>query len=436
MTELSPQLEADLLDLIEGVELTGERRRAVEQVLRERPALARRVRAMAADRRAVQSLGHERAPVGLVARAVATAVAEIEAEREAEALRALAEPSGEASVHELRVSSIQPGRASVLAVVGRAVGSRWARPVAVAAMLALGVGGLWIIAGSMFSGRGGQGTGPVLMADGGTAGPAGEWGVGGGSMGGGPTGDARLAGASAPGSSWDDGSVREGASDGAMAVGPAEQPTSAEAAAQRAAAALAARRARLERELVHAAPALEEGRVVIRLRSLQPSATLDRIEGLTGVPAAGSALPRVVRVPESGVSAVTAAVIGHDTGQRLSRLSRPEGDPSGPWATGVGGVGGVGRAGGADGLREIADLEPAMELSSRVYSARIEPTRQALASLAGLLSAGPEVEVFIDVMARPVPVQSPADLGSILWWTGSSSGWSRRIDLPIVVQTR
>ncbi len=430
MNDLNPQLEADLLDLIEGVELTGERRRVVEQVLRERPALARRVQAMAADRRAVQSLGHERAPGDLVARTVATAVAEIEAEREAEALRALAEPSGEASVHELRVSSIQPGRASVLAVVGRAVRSRWARPVAVAAVLSLGVGGLWMIAGSMFSGRGGQGKVPVLVADGGTSGPAGEGGEGGGSMRGVPAGDARLAGSPAPGLSGDDAAVRDGASDGAMAVGPAEQPTSAEAAAQRAAAALAARRARLERELVHAAPALEEGRVVIRLRSLQPTATLDRMEGLTGVPAAGSALPRVVRVPESGVSAVTASVIGHDTGQRLARRSRPEGDPAGPWASGAG------RAGGADGRPEIPDVEPAMELSSRVYSARIEPTRQALASLAGLLSAGPEVEVFIDVMARPVPVQTPADMGSILWWTGSSSGWSRRIDLPIVVQTR
>jgi hypothetical protein len=425
MDSLNAQLEADLLDLIEGVELPEQRRRAVEQVLREHPSLARRVRAMAADRRAVMALGHERAPGDLAARAVAVASAELEAEREAEALRALAEPRGEPSVHELRVSTIQPRRASVLAVVGRAVRSRWARPVAAAAALALGIGGVWLLAGSLRTGRG---TAPVRVADGGAPDSAPERGAGAGPLSGASMVDARpVDGPSRTGdepAGWDG---RAGTGEGEVAVGPAEQPTSAEAAAQRAAAALAARRARLERELVRAAPALEEGRVVIRLRSLHPAATLDRIEGLTGVPAAGSALPRVVRVPESGVSAVTSAVMSHEAAQRLARRTRTEADPAGPWASGAGGPGVV---------PEMPDLEPPMELAPRVYSARLEPTRQALAALAGLLSAGPEVEVFIDVLAQPVPVEAPADLGSILWWTGPSSAWQRRIDLPIVVQTR
>ena len=67
MISLPPHLEADLPDYVEGVALPADRAEAVARALAQSPELAALVGGMKGDRAALQGLGTEPAPAGLLA---------------------------------------------------------------------------------------------------------------------------------------------------------------------------------------------------------------------------------------------------------------------------------------------------------------------------------------------------------------------------------
>ncbi|MBY0397025.1 MAG: hypothetical protein K2X91_11240, partial [Thermoleophilia bacterium] len=128
MKRWPPELEADLLDHVEGVALSPEAAARVEQALREDPGLAELVRGMQADRAGLRAMAVPTVPAGLIEG--------VEAALEREALLGLAR--SEAAVEaEIPVSRIAPIRTSVFS-------RPMARALAVAAGLMVVSGVAWM----------------------------------------------------------------------------------------------------------------------------------------------------------------------------------------------------------------------------------------------------------------------------------------------------
>jgi hypothetical protein len=425
-----PIPESDLLDYIEG-RLPGARRVEVAGMLRQHPDLARLVAGMQDDRRALASLPVAAAPAGLAERV------ETQLEREAllgitgDARLAGAQPAGERGAggvggeRPLRVSTLVPERPSIIA---RIWSSRAARPLAVAAALAL-IGGAAVYTVFIAVRQipiGGPGAGRALARAGDrdateheaipapadTPGPA----------------DPRLAGV-ATGDSTSADAVGPDAPEVSAALAHADQPPKA-----------GADRPPDESPAITPARALQlarEGRLAVVVRCVDPDLAVKRVERLAAAIRAESGpvdAARLARLEPAALAPSIAPLAALWT-PRPSRAPAGAADP----AT-LAGDRAAPEPGLADRARhgEGAGRPPLSAPPVAAFTIEVDDAESSLAALRPALSTsgqtGPRVTARFVALSEPIEAGPSLDPAAIVWWNAPPARWVVRWTVPIVVE--
>ncbi|MBX3362505.1 MAG: hypothetical protein KF705_13860 [Phycisphaeraceae bacterium] len=363
--------ELDLLGWVEG-DLPRGRQGAVEALLAREPRLRELLEAMSADREVVRSLGPVSAPPDLLSR--------VEQQLERDLLVGLSGPSSDSL--SIPVSRVVVKGDGILARLSRGPALRYG---AMAAMLVI-AGTVGILLRPSLVSREVYTSGaqpPMLHV---------------------PNELASVLGAD----------VSESVD--AVAAGriASEQPPSLTD--------LAIARADLAESLApadelvtpeRAVELLREGRLAIRVRTLDRERTFERLASIHAEPRATWAL-----LDRAGEGVVAAFV----------PRAGPEGSRIDPRVLASEGVRGSGS--------RPAIVIPAAPTpdAPAVYIAEVDETARALATLRGVLGTGSnQVAEFVALEER-VATPAPASVESLLWWTRPPSGWVERRTLPVVVE--
>lgn len=382
VTPLPPELEADLLDVIEGRPLAPAARARVEACLREDPQLAAQVASMRADR-ALIAAGLPAAPAGLLEA--------VEQALEREALLGLARSEARVAA-PIPVQRIEPIRVSVFR-------RPMTRALAVAAGLAVVSGVAWVMTSSR-PGRVQPDGGAALALN--RATPSAE-----------PARQPMALSMSAP---QDEPAALADVAAGAPAV--ADQAATLDALEADAAAPAAM-------PIAEAARLAGEGRLLIRVRGLDR----DRLSLLARADArrpASAARWLDADTDQSGRVLAAAAAAA----PRPSALAAAE---TGPDVRSVAGD----RAPRVDSSRAAspsAAVAPSAPLPPpRVLLAAVPPTDAALSALRAQIEAAGG-RVTLEALPAALPIDLPRDPLTILWWTLPPEAWTPPVAVPVLAE--
>jgi len=413
--------EADLLAWVEGEPLSAEANAAVAQALLSDPVLARKLESMRSDRVALQMLGEERAPRGLIA-SVETALQPV---LERELLLGLKD--GEPVDSHPVVSMVRPEKRGIFQTF---LADRAGRRMALAASLLVLIGGATWYGTVMFS-SGPQPVGPIAIndarnreareavpADSTLATKSGDSSevartesvVAPLTIATGPEAsfDAPQALAAAPAAA--DASNAE-ATPVALAdlVGPVKTPMDP---------ALAAELAR-ERRLVI--------RVVSREATTAPRRVCDRVKKEFN-----SAAWKLASDAPTAELATALEARPLDVGRAAPQVNQPE------WPA-FAGIEQIEPIVGPPAPRELAVIEEAEPQPVYVVQARLDAATMSQLR-ASLEKSGPADEIVFEeryealpLASGGAPVLTPA---AVLWWTNPPAGWTSWGEVPVVIEPR
>jgi hypothetical protein len=399
MKRWPPELEADLLDHVEGVALSPDAAARVEQALREDPGLAELVRGMQADRAGLRAMGMPTVPAGLIEG--------VEAALEREALLGLAR--SEAAVEAaIPVSRITPIRTPVFS-------RPMARALAVAAGLMVVSGVAWM---AIPSGRPADSARTVALqnaemvtATSGSAGsaPAVDQAAG---------QEARLALADTDASAMNAGAAF---ADGRA---PAEQASAAVADAGAAAD---------EPAWALAVGLADEGRLAVRVSGL----SRERMAGLFR----GERVRRGMAwldVPAESSRRVLAALPARESAEAARRplvAELPVASARADEQRSPGQGAPASRARAAPVVQMPPPIEPEVMVVSLARDGLASGPESGLeAMVRRLREAGATVR--LEVLAHPAPVALPRDPMAIMWWTLPPEAWRERVGVPVLIDRR
>jgi hypothetical protein len=420
---LPPQLEAALLDFVEGQPMRAADRSAIDAAAAENPQLAALIRGMQADRAALQAFAVERAPAGLLGR--------VEAVLEREALVGLATAEHNTPTHLPTSLVLPPQRATGL--------GRWRAPFAVAAAVAVVTAGAYVlirgsvapkptgrdIAGNTTTGGVTSFTPDLHAADGSlTAAPL-------------PFSGEGLPTSAASGTL----ASNEPTSDAAP---PAAAPSTEVAVAAASEASIP-----FGMNLAEALELAREGRLLITVVAPSTDAAVAALDRLPNKHLGDGRETRVVPIDLAAASSFSSR-LNVELAARFSsiRLAGSNGQESGtPRAFSV--VSGSPDAPrpplpipGAEGADPGTASAPAV--APRVFAVELgadaRALRATLRALARSIAPDAPAELMVQLSALPPGVESPCsapatDAGSILWWT-SPSTWSAPASAPVVLAPR
>ncbi len=372
-------IEADTLTaLIEG-ELDGNTAHEVrERLLKADPELAQRVELMARDRVMLRTLGDETPPEGLGD--------EIIAQLEREALLGLR--AGEPSTGSLpiaRMARIHHRRTR------RQGSGRWlTRPagagLAVAALLVLAAGVVLQLVPNSTP----PAPGPVASAE---------------------TDDTPLAVAS---------ETTSPAPVVAADVPDAPAALAAKTAAGDAAPAEIAEAAPVTGELFtddwgRALALLDEGRLLVRVRSASPEATLARLE------------PLAARAPRAGQAWRLEDGVTEPIATAMQQKFAPTAVDTTPLRLAA-------DAGPAEPLVDRSHLQPARSAMAGLYLVDARRDTAAMASLNAALSLGDGQVAVFEELTEPLELPRVLTPEAVLWWSRPASSWVERRYVPVVIE--
>ncbi len=361
--------ELDLLGWVEG-DLPRARQQPVEELLAREPRLRALLDAMAADRAALRSLPPEPIPADLLSR--------VEAQLERELLVGLAGPATETL--DIPISRVVVKGDGILARIGRSPVLRYA-PLAASILI---VGAIGLVMWPSIARRPGAPSGaqpPMLITPGSLARATPESGAEAATL-----AEAPLA-KSEPVPSLNDLAIAQ--ADSADTLSPADESVTPDRAAE----------------------LLKEGRLAIRVRTLDRDKTFQRLASIHAEPRSTWAL--LDRADESVIAAFTPAPAEPGINARLLASGTSE-EP-------------------ADFVPPLLSLQPRQPLPRAIYIAEVDATPRALATLRGVLGSGSKQVAEFVALEAPVATPAPASVESILWWKRPPSAWVVRHTLPVLV---
>lgn len=369
--------ELDLLGWVEG-DLPRARQAPVEALLAREPRLRELLDAMAADRAAFRSIPAESAPPDLLSR--------VEQQLERDLLVGLTGAAGE--VHDIPVSRVSPPRRSV---VGRIVRSPWLSMSAAAAMLLVaGAVGFAVYQTHFRSPLVGPelATGPSTLV--------------------GPTEMEATLALATP----DDG-VAEG--DIPAELLPREEPAPLLSALVAARASVPEPTLPTPDESItteRAVELLREGRLAIRVRTLDRDRTLGRLASIHLEPRTTWSL--LDRADEAVVMALSPPAPPPGLDQTLMASSREA------------------AAARIPPLIRAPERRPA---APAVYLAEVDATPRAIGAIRGVLGNGLDQSAEFVALDEPLPLPPAMSIDAVLWWKRPPSGWVTRYTAPVIVET-
>jgi hypothetical protein len=369
--------ELDLLGWVEG-DLPRARQQPVEDLLAREPRLRALLSSMSADRAALRAMPAPAAPADLLSR--------VEAQLERDLLVGLSGPSTDTL--DIPISRVTVKGDGVLARISPAL-----RYASLAASVLI-VGALGIVMWpSLTSSRSRQPSGaqpPTLITPGPLAAAPAESSTEASSA---PSGVAAgiinnaLAKAE-PAPSLTDLAIAQ--ADIADALTPADESISPDRALE----------------------LLREGRLAVRIRTLDRDRTLVRLASIHAEPRSTWSL--LDRADETVIAALTPKPIQPQTTLDPSTLASSHDHTDAP--------------------RPSITIPPAPPPTPRaVYIAEVDATARALATLRGVLGSGSNQVAEFVALDAPIATPDAASIESILWWTRPPSGWVSRRTIPVMV---
>lgn len=360
-----------LAGLVEG-DLDDARADAVrEQLLAADPEIAHRVEMMCQDRVMLRTLGDERPPPGLADAVIARL--------EREALLGLAD--GDTTGGPIPISRVREHRTSRWAGTGRWLASPAGAGLALAAALALAVG----ITLQVLPGRGSAqpkagDLGPIAKND--TTVPE-------RAMSSEPTADQTAIAAEVP-------------DPPPMEIAKAEVPEPAPAEL-------------FSDDWDRALSLMAEGRLLVRVRSVEPTETEARLAGFVG------------RADRPGEAWRLGSEVDQPVATALETKFAPVRQAEEPRAF----------ASDAQGPQpDIPDMHPREKRSplEAVYLADTRADRAALASLSAALSLGDGQRAVFEELPEPLGLPSVLTPDAVLWWGRPANEWVKRGFVPVVIE--
>lgn len=369
--------ELDLLGWVEG-DLPRARQQPVEDLLAREPRLRALLGSMSADRAALRSAPAPAAPADLLSR--------VEAQLERDLLVGLSGPSTDTL--DIPISRVTVKGDGILSRIGPAL--RYASLAA--SVLIVGAIGI-VMWPSLVSSRTNQPSGtqpPTLITPGPLAAAPAESSTEASSA---PSGVAAgiinnaLAKAE-PAPSLTDLAIAQ--ADIADALTPADESITADRALE----------------------LLREGRLAVRIRTLDRDRTLVRLASIHAEPRPTWSL--LDRADETVVAALTPKPAQPESTLDPSTLASSRGHSDAP--------------------RPSITIPPAPSPTPRaVYIAEVDATARALATLRGVLGSGSNQVAEFVALDAPIATPDAASIESILWWTRPPSGWVSRRTIPVMV---
>ncbi len=371
--------ELDLLGWVEG-DLPRARQQPVEDLLAREPRLRALLGSMSADRAALRSAPVPAAPADLLSR--------VEAQLERDLLVGLSGPSTDTL--DIPISRVTVRGDSVLARMGRAPALRYASLAA--SLLIVGAIGI-VMWPSLTSSRTNQPSGaqpPTLITPGPLAAAPAESSIEASSAPSGVAADiiSNALSKAEPAPSLTDLAIAQ--ADIADALTPADESITPDRALE----------------------LLREGRLAVRIRTLDRDRTLLRLASIHSEPRPTWAL--LDRADETVVAALTPKSAQPETTLDPSTLASSRGHTDAP--------------------RPSITIPPSPPPTPRaVYIAEVDATARALATLRGVLGSGSNQIAEFVALDAPIATPDAASIESILWWTRPPSGWVSRRTIPVMV---
>lgn len=369
--------ELDLLGWVEG-DLPRARQQPVEELLASEPRLRALLSSMSADRAALRTTPAPAAPVDLLSR--------VEAQLERDLLVGLSGPSTETL--DIPISRVTVKGDGVLARIGPAL--RYASLAA--SVLIVGAIGI-VMWPSLTSSRSRQPSGaqpPTLIT---------------------PRPLAAAPAESSTEASASPSDVAAGIINNALAKAEPAPSLNDLALAQ---AVIADSLAPADESITadRALELLREGRLAVRIRTLDRDRTLVRLASIHAEPRPTWSL--LDRADETVIAALTPKPAIEQSPLDPSTLasSREHSETTRP---------------------DINIPPPPPPTPRAVYIAEVDATARALAALRGVLGSGSNQVAEFVALDAPIATPDAASVESILWWTRPPSGWVARRTIPVMV---
>jgi hypothetical protein len=368
---------AEFLDYVEGVVLTPSVRARVEAAMAADPRLARLVAGMQADRAGLVALAQVAAPANLLEK--------VEAALEREALVGLAN-SETATTARLAVSRVTYSHPSVIATIGQ---SRWLRPVAMAAGLALVASAAFVGIKNLLNRP--VKTAPMVVISNDQP----------------PLSEDRPELTLTPKVEPEVLGLLDGATE--VATGPDVTPPLAKTEP-------------FGLPLGQAVALAQEGRLIIHVRAGSAAAATERLEAIMDRPTADHSLARI-----SDQSLVTVLAAAREA------LESGAADRHGPHTPVI----------ASDApivpkrffLLEAPGAEPsAWRQTGDAFALHVHPSTRALRDLLETLSRGDRVKIVLEEAPRSLNDELGPDHAALMWWT-SAQTWDKRAAVSVVVET-
>lgn len=407
--------ESDALAFVEGEALPADRLARLRHAMRVDPSIASELEAMRADREALGGLATVRAPGDLLSRVEATL--ERQSLLDAAALNGHTESLLEPAIGTIPISTLQPRRRSHVSAV---LASPWSRRLAVAAGIAILIGGGLLMIRARPTPRPSD---PLVARDntGQTSGPSDV-----------PT---RLIADTRP--------PARGSGDGpatppprGVESAPVPDPTAVATNDAPAAPAVAERAPAAPMALDEAVRLARQGRLAVRIAARQPEQAQARLESMRHRRSAASAVIERLPADQAGL-AIAALQRQYDTmvlALQTQRSTRP-GETTDPTTVAAGdrSAPGAARPSAAPpaGVPVLIPERPVY--ADDVYAARVQLDEAGLRALLRAVALSTDAAEFI-VLDLPADAPPALDAESVLWWRSPAAAWLPRAVVPVIVE--
>ncbi len=160
---------------------------------------------------------------------------------------------------------------------------------------------------------------------------------------------------------------------------------------------------------------LDEGRLLVRVRSASPEATLARLESFTArSPRAGQAWRLEDGVTESIATAMQQKFAPTEIDTSPLRMASDSGS--------------------AEPLVDQSNRQPARSVMEGLYLVDARRDTAAMASLNAALSLGDGQVAVFEELAEPLELPSVLTPEAVLWWSRPASSWAERRYVPVVIE--